>query len=224
MKKDKDYNSLINKTGESYLIEIDDFYIFWKNKKLELLKNLIGNNIIEKIDNYFIETKEILTIIYNQIKDKKQNIETRNLVSLFTNDEKTILGRLDIWNKFKIQENFKPKEIYEQLKKFKEEKDTYLNKLAFIKKSLEIFYKDKFKTQIIEFKDIIRKINKGLSKEYEQNQIKIFEILNKFVPLANNMNKVKKTKIFEVFLKGIKKKIKNRMKNLEMLLKIMKNL
>lgn len=102
MKKDKDYNSLINKTGESYLIEIDDFYIFWKNKKLELLKNLIGNNIIEKIDNYFIETKEILTIIYNQIKDKKQNIETRNLVSLFTNDEKTILGRLDIWNKFKI--------------------------------------------------------------------------------------------------------------------------
>jgi len=206
LKKDNDYNSLINKISESYLIETDDFYIYGKNKKLELLKNLIDNNIIEKNDNYYIETKEILTIIYNQIKDKKQNIEIKNLDSLFTNDEKTILERLDILNKFKIQENLEPKEIYEQLKKFKEEIDTNLNKLTFIKESLEIYYNNKYKSQIIEIKDIIGKIKGGLTKEYEQNQIKIFEIFNKFMPIANNVNKVKKSKIFEVFYKGIKKK------------------
>ena len=107
---------------------------------------------------------------------------------------------------FKIKQRLEPKDIIIKLKKINDDINVILNNLNNIKDSLNQFHNQVYKNDISEINKIIDTINHGTNKEFELQKIKIDQIIRKFSTLVDKIKKVTKSKIFNVFYNGLKKK------------------
>jgi hypothetical protein len=185
--------NLLEKINDAYLIEPKDFYNKGYNLKIELLCKLIESNTIEENNDYFNSSKEILKEIYAEFDEKKITIE--HLKTFLSNNENIILERLKL---FKLLENVDYENLLDQSKTLINEINDTKNQLNYIKEQFESYHKEVYKDKINEIRLIFKLINESTIEDYNNNKFQINKILankNK----ADNINKVKNSKIFNIF-------------------------
>ena len=201
--KNDDYKHLITKISvEYYLINDSDFYSSTKDLKIQLLILLMKKGILQENNTYFQNSKKIINEIYNKFESKE--IKTEQLNSFLKNEEEDIIERIDL---FKLLNNkiINPKDYYESLKKLNEEINNDLKELKFIQDNLEKYHKEIHKKEIEDIKNIVKQINKGEVKIYEDRKLEITMLL-RLKEKAKKVNEYKKLKLFNVFYSKAKGK------------------
>ena len=191
-----EYDNLMEKINERYLINESDFYSNDKNIKIELLSILQKNDILKEDNNsYYDNSIQILDKIFNVFESKE--MKTVQLNSFVKNNEENILERLNLFKLLK-NKNINSNEYYNTLKKLNEEINNTLEELLYIKDALEVYHKEFNKKEINKINNVIEQIKNGKVNLYNSIKIEINELLQ-YKNKAKKVNEVKDLKIFKLF-------------------------
>ena len=180
--------SLIEKIGNNYIINKNDFYFKGKNIKIELLINLIKNDLVNESYYYYSQSLTALKDIYDEIIDNK--IRINDLTNFFKNNEEIISKRINL---FKYIEGADYEKLYEK-KNFLIEIEKMKSELFYIRQALEEYYNEECKEAINNIKDKIKVMEKDEIKKIDK--IDITNIILKYKEKADEVNKIKNSKLF----------------------------
>ena len=177
-----------------YIIKIKDFYSSKSNIRIELLCKLTKNNL--KSDNdYYNSSLTTLRKIYSLFSENQ--IKISDLLEFFDNSEEIISEKLNLFQLITLVDI---EDIHERLKRIVLEIKNLQKEFCYIREALLRYHKESYKTEITEIKKIFDIINNGTLNEYQNERFTINHIRGK-KEIAEEINKVKDSKIFSIFYK-----------------------
>ena len=172
----------------------EEFYTSNDNTKILLLCELYEKGKIKNEGNIYGELETILTAIF---KDMDGEININKLNEFFDNKKEVVIKRLGLI-KFLMQD-FNPGEQYSKLKKIIEDIKIDIAELTYIKNALTVFHRVTYKKEIKDIINIIRRLEDGKIKDYNNQEIKgPIGTLKKQKIIAEKVNSVKDFLLFKV--------------------------
>jgi hypothetical protein len=201
-------DSLEGKDNENFLKELmkkcyftrDEFYSKEENNKINLLCSLYESKKITKLSG---DIETTLNQIINDID--KEEIDKKKIEQFFENSEEVVKRRLKLIKL--VFNNFSPENAYDKLKNTLKDIMNDINILNHNKKSLSIFQKDTYQTEIREMIKYINLLENIKIKDYKSDKIvdPIGKLKN-FESIANQVDLVKEFLLFKIIYENTRGK------------------
>ena len=173
----------------------EEFFSNNENKKIELICDLYekGKIKISEEENYYEEIEPLLSEIIDDIESK---IVIEQL-KVFLSDKKIVIKKLGLIKI--ILRYFNPEEYYNDLIKIIGNIKSDIDDLTYIKKSLQIFHRDKYRKEMNEIVETIKYIQEKSIINYKTQKIQeAIQRLKKLKAIADQVNEYKDFLFFKV--------------------------
>ena len=146
----------------------EEFYSNNKNNKILLLYGLYEKGkikITDEEENHFMDTERILGEILNEIEGEISKTKLEE----FLMNEKVVIQKLGLMKI--ILDYFNPEQFYKDYIKLIEEINNDIRDLTYIKNSLQIFYREKYRKEIKELSKVITELKEKSIKNYKTRKM-----------------------------------------------------
>ena len=203
---EEDSNDFIQNIDNKYYIIENEFYSSEKNLNIELF-NFIKQKVNIKDDNKYI--KNNITTLEKIIKDiEDKEIKFENLKNFSKEENKEIiLGKLNTLSL--VPESAISQDELDNLKKYYNEMNDSLNKLAQYKNSLELYHQEIKKEEIKKINSNIEAIQKETYFNFHKRKKEIQDLIDESLEIVDKIKDVKDSKIFRIFYQKMSNNDKN---------------
>ena len=192
---EKDKNNFMEEIMNICKFTKEEFYSNINNNKILLLYDLYRKGKISMFDEekHFMNIERILGEILNEIEGE---LSIKKLEE-FLKNEKVVIKKLGL---IKIILNyFNPSQFYQDLIKLIEENKKDVNNLTYIKNSLQIFHREKYRKEIKTISRVIKELTEKSIKNYKTQKMQAtIQALKNLKSTADQVEKYKDFLFFKV--------------------------